>query len=78
MNNGKTFGLYLFVGGIILLILYGLYQIVQEISGIDIIVALGLGAIALGAIVLIMSIIFEQSNDMKKRKEEIKKEDLEP
>ena len=78
MAKGKLIGLYLFVGGIILLIIYGLYQFVQEISGIDAIVAIGVGAILLGVIVLIISIIFEQSDDMKKRKEEINKEDFKP
>ena len=78
MSKGKLIGLFLFAGGILLLLIYGLYQIVQEISGIDAIVAIGSGAIVIGIIVLIISIIFEQSSDMKQRKKEIKKEDLEP
>ena len=78
MNKGKLIGLYLFAGGIILLLVYGLYQFVQEISGIDAIVVIGVGAILLGVLVLIISIIFEQSDDMRKRKEEINKEDFKP
>jgi len=78
MSTGKTIGLFLFFGGILLLLVYGLYQIVQEISGIDPFIAVGAGAILIGVIVLIISILFEQSDDMKKRKQEIKKEDFEP
>ena len=78
MNKGKLIGLYLFAGGIIILLIYGLYQFVQEISGIDAIVVIGVGAILLGVFVLIISIIFEQSDDMRKRKEEINKEDFKP
>ncbi len=80
MSKGKMIGLYLFFGGIILLILYGLLLFVQEVNigAINAIIAIGVGAILLGVIVLIVSIIFEQSADMKKRKEEIKKEDFEP
>ena len=65
MAKGKLIGLYLFAGGILLLIIYGLYQFVQEISGIDAIVLIGIGAILLGVIVLVISIILEQSSDMK-------------
>ena len=80
MSKGRMTGLYLFAGGIILLIIYGLYLFIQkvELGGIDAIVAIGTGAIIIGVIVLIVSLIFEQSSDMKKRKEEIKKEDFEP
>ena len=78
MAKGKLIGLYLFAGGILLLIIYGLYQFVQEISGIDAIVLIGIGAILLGVIVLVISIILEQSSDMKERKEEISKEDFKP
>ena len=80
MGNGKLIGLCLFFGGIILLILYGLVLFIQEVNigAINAIIAIGVGAILLGIIVLIVSIIFEQSADMKKRKDEIKKEDFEP
>ena len=80
MGNGKLIGLCLFFGGIILLILYGLVLFIQEVNigTINAIIAIGVGAILLGVIVLIISIIFEQSSDMKKRKDEIKKEDFEP
>lgn len=78
MNKGKTIGLYLFIGGIILLLIYGLYQFVKEIGGMNIIIAIGGGAIILGIIILLISLIFEQTSDMKKTKKEIKKEDFEP
>ena len=78
MDKGKTIGLYLFVGGIVLLLIYGLYQFVKEIGGMNVIIAIGVGAMILGIIILLISLIFEQTSDMKKRKEEIKKEDFEP
>ncbi len=80
MSKGKLFGLYLFLGGLLILIVYGLYQFIQEVSfgGVDALVAIGLGAILLGIIVRIVAILFEQSSDMEKRKQEINKEDFEP
>ena len=78
MNNGKTIGMVLFVGGIILLIAYGIYQGFQEIEIIDPIIAIGVGAIILGFLALLISIVVEQRKDTKKMKEEISKEDLEP
>jgi len=78
MSNGKTIGMILFVGGIILLIAYGIYQGFQEIEIIDPIIAIGVGAIILGFLALLISIVIEQRKDSKKMKEEISKEDLEP
>jgi len=78
MSNGKTIGMILFVGGIILLIAYGIYQGFQEIEIIDPIIAIGVGAIILGFLALLISIVVEQRKDTKKMKEEISKEDLEP
>ena len=78
MSNGKTIGIILFVGGIILLIAYGIYQGFQEIEIIDPIIAIGVGAIILGFLALLVSIVIEQRRDTKKMKEEISKEDLEP
>jgi len=78
MDNGKTIGMILFVGGIILLIAYGIYQGFQEIEIIDPIIAIGVGAIILGFLALLISIVVEQRKDTKKMKEEISKEDLEP
>ena len=78
MSNGKTIGMILFVGGIILLIAYGIYQGFQEIEIIDPIIAIGVGAIILGFLALLVSIVIEQREDTKKMKEEISKEDLKP
>ena len=78
MSNGKTIGMILFVGGIILLIAYGIYQGFQEIEIIDPVIAIGAGAIILGFLALLVSIVIEQRKDTKKMKEEISKEDLEP
>ena len=78
MSNGKTIGMILFVGGIILLIAYGIYQGFQKIEIIDPVIAIGVGAIILGFLALLVSIVIEQRKDTKKMKEEISKEDLEP
>lgn len=78
MNNGKTIGMVLFVGGIIILIAYGLFQSFQNIESIDYIIAIGAGAIIIGILTLLISIIIEQRKDTKKMREEISKEDLKP
>ena len=80
MSNGKTIGMIVFVAGIIILLGYGLYQGFENLSleEIDIIVAIGVGAIVIGLLVLFASIVMEQQKGKKKMKEEIKKEDLEP
>jgi len=78
MSNGKTVGMVLFVGGIIILIAYGLFLGFQNIESIDYIIAIGAGAIIIGILTLLISIIIEQREDTKKMKEEISKEDLEP
>ena len=78
MNNGKTVGMVLFVGGIIILIAYGLFLGFQNIESIDYIIAIGAGTIIIGILTLLISIIIEQRKDTKKMKEEISKEDLEP
>jgi len=78
MSNGKTVGMVLFVGGIIILIAYGLFLGFQNIESIDYIIAIGAGTIIIGILTMLISIIIEQREDTKKMKEEISKEDLEP
>ncbi len=79
MNNGKTLGMILFIGGIILLLAYGLYLGFEElINSLDFISGVFIGLILIGLIVLIISIIFEQRRDTKENMKDIKKEDLEP
>jgi len=79
MNNGKTVGMILFIGGIILLIAYGLYLGFEELmESLDFISGVFIGLILIGLIVLIISIIFEQRRDSKENMKDIKKEDLEP
>ena len=78
MSNGKTVGMVLFVGGIIILIAYGLFLGFQNIESVDYIIAIGAGTIIIGILTLLISIIIEQREDTKKMKEEISKEDLEP
>ena len=79
MQKGSTIGLLLLVVGIVIWIAYGLYIGFDEImQAIDIITGFIAGIIILGVVILIVSIVIEQSKDTKKMKEEIKKEDLEP
>ena len=79
MDNGKTVGMILFIGGIILLIAYGLYLGFEELmESLDFISGVFIGLILIGLIVLIISIIFEQRRNTKETMKDIKKEDLEP
>jgi len=79
MSNGKTIGLGLFIGGIILLIIYGLYLGFEEIAAsMDYITGFLIILILLGLAILIISIVFEQKKDTKETMKDIKKEDLEP
>jgi uncharacterized membrane protein YgaE (UPF0421/DUF939 family) len=79
MNNGKTIGLFLFVGGIILMIIYGLIQGFSAIlEALDIISGAIMGIMFLGLIILIISIVIEQKKDTKENMKDIKKEDLKP
>lgn len=79
MSNGKTIGMVLFVGGIILLLSYGLYLGFEEIiQAMDLVTGFLIGLTLIGFIVLIISIVIEQRSDTKKMKQEIKEEDLKP
>ena len=79
MDNGKTIGMILFIGGIILLIGYGIYEGFNEImESLNFITGLFLGIMFVGLITLIISIIIEQRRDTKQTMKKIKKEDLEP
>ena len=79
MENGKTIGLIMFIGAVILLIIYGIVQDFSRIvESFDYISGLLVGIMILGIIVLLISIFFEQRKDNKKNTKDIKKEDLEP
>ena len=79
MANGKTIGMILFIGGIILLIGYGIYEGFNEImESLNFITGLFLGIMFVGLITLIISIIIEQRRDTKQTMKKIKKEYLEP
>ena len=79
MGNGKTIGMWMFVAGIILLIAYGLFLGFDEVEeAFDIITGLLLAIMISGLIILMVSIVIEQRRDMKKMREEISKEDLNP
>ena len=77
--SGKTVGMILFIGGIILLIAYGLYLGFEELmNSLDFISGIFIGLIIIGLIVLIISIVYEQRRNTKETMKDIKKEDLEP
>ena len=79
MNNGKTIGMILLFGGIVLLIGYGLFLGFEELmEALDFVSGFFIGLILIGLITLIVSIIIEQRKDTKETMKEIKKEDLEP
>ena len=79
MNAGKTLGFSLFIGGILLLILYGLYLGFEEImNALDVISGLLIGITIVGFFMLIISIIIEQRKNTKTTMKDIRKEDLKP
>ena len=79
MNAGKTIGLSLFIGGIILLLFYGLYLGFEELmNAFDLISGLLTGLIILGFLILIISIVIEQHENTKTTMKDINKEDLKP
>ena len=81
MKRSQIIGLTLFIGGIILIYLYSAIQALQNIgalASIPVLIGLGILAVIIGIIVLFISVLFEQTSDMKKRRKEIKKEDFEP
>jgi uncharacterized membrane protein len=79
MNAGKTIGLSLFIGGIILLLFYGLYLGFEEfMNAFDLISGLLTGLIILGFLILIISIVIEQHKNTKTTMKDISKEDLKP
>jgi lipopolysaccharide export LptBFGC system permease protein LptF len=79
MNNGKSIGMLLFFGGIVLLIGYGIFLGFEELmNALDLISGFFIGLIFVGLITLIVSIYFEQKKDTKETMKDIKKEDLEP
>jgi len=79
MSKGATLGIILLAAGIIIWIAYGVYLGFEEImQALDLVTGFVAGLIIIGVIVLIVSIVIEQHSDMKKRREEIKKEDFEP
>ena len=79
MNNGKSVGMILFIGGIILLIAYGIYLGFEELmNSLDLISGFFIGLTLIGLIVLIISIIIEQRKNTKENMKNITKEDLEP
>ena len=79
MTNGKSTGMILFVGGIVLLIIYGLYLGISDLlEALDIIAGLIISMILVGFVILVLSIILEQRRETKKMQEKLREEDLRP
>ncbi|MFO8078413.1 MAG: hypothetical protein R6U21_07225 [Thermoplasmatota archaeon] len=79
MNNGKTIGMILFFGGILLLIGYGIIQGFNEImESLNLISGFLIGIIIIGFLTLLIAIILEQKKDTTENMKKIKKEDLKP
>jgi len=80
MKNSQIIGLTLLIVGVILIYAYSAIHALQSIDIASIPLAILIGAIAIivGIIALLVSIFFEQTSDMKKRKEEIPEEDFKP
>jgi len=77
MGIGRMIGLYMLGGGIVILLVYGLYEMLKTMlsTTVDPIIFVAVVAMILGAIVLIISVIMERKNEELKT---IKKEDLKP
>ncbi len=80
MKKDQVIGLLFLAIGIVLIYGYIGFQALKEIdiASIPIAILTGTIAIIIGVIYLFISIFFEQTGDMKKRREEIPKEDFEP
>jgi len=79
MSKGTLAGFSLLIVGILGWIVYGLYLGFEKImQALDLVTGFVVGLIIVGLGVLFVSIILEQRKDMKKMKEEISKEELEP
>ncbi len=80
IKKTQAVGVTLLIGGIILIYLYSAFHALQNIDIASVPIAIIFGAIAIfiGAVALLISVFYEQKSDMKKRREEIPKEDFEP
>ncbi|MEM0466228.1 MAG: hypothetical protein QXX20_01300 [Candidatus Thermoplasmatota archaeon] len=80
MKKAQILGLILLIAGILIAALSSMFESLQKLDLLTIpVLMLFAGTIIIiGVIVLLLSIIFEQTRDMNKRKQEIKKEDFEP
>ncbi len=80
MKKTTKFGMMIFVIGVVIVLLYGLYEGFQNINFEELRIVPTFGFIVLiaGLVILFISIVFEQREGVKKMKNEIKKEDLEP
>jgi hypothetical protein len=79
MINGKSIGMALFGGGIVLLVVYGLYLGFSDLlDSLDVVAGFFTAMVLVGLVILVVSIIFEQRRDAKKMRESLREEDLKP
>ena len=67
MKTGQIIGLILLLGGFVLITLYSIYETFQEIdiATVPLMLLLSGIAIVLGCILILISVFFEQTKDMK-------------
>jgi len=75
MQKIKTAGLCLLVGGILLILLYGIYEMVKELAEVNLVVLISILAILAGFLLLLISVVMDRKS---KELDRISKEDMEP
>ncbi|HEC88019.1 MAG TPA: hypothetical protein ENI52_01740 [Thermoplasmata archaeon] len=75
MKTGKYVGLAFLGGGFLILIVYGIYNLIKKISGIDPVIFIALIVIIFGIVLLLVSTAMERKSE---ELEKIRKEDLRP
>jgi len=75
MDTAKLVGLAFLGGGIFLLIAYGIYKALENVTSIDPVILISSLAILFGIVVLLIATAMDKKSGEEKK---IKKEDLEP
>lgn len=75
MGTGKWIGLAFLGGGLLILVVYGAYNLLREVSNIDPVTFTAVLAILFGIAVLIVSTAMDRKSEEEKK---IRKEDLRP
>lgn len=76
--ESKLLGLIFLASGFLLIIGYIAYLAITRFARINPVVAISLALILIGIIIILISIAIERQREVKKLKEDFKKEDLRP